>query len=53
MNEFLEPIRKNRNKFERDKSLVEKILSEGIRKTQEEAKKTLFLVKKAMGLNYF
>jgi len=53
LNEFLDPIREKRNKFEKGKGLVEKILAEGIKKTQEEAKETLRLVKKAMGLNYF
>ena len=53
LNEFLDPIRETRDKFERKKGLVEEILAEGNRRTQEEARKTLRLVKKAMGLDYF
>jgi tryptophanyl-tRNA synthetase len=53
LNEFLDPIRKMRDKFERKKGLVEEILTEGIKKTREEAKKTLQSAKKAMGLDYF
>lgn len=53
LNEFLDPIRGTRYKFERKKGLIEEILTEGNRKTQKEAQKTLYLVKKAMGLDYF
>ncbi len=53
INDFLDPIREKRNKFESKKGLVEEILAEGNKKTQAEAQKTIQLVKKAMGLNYF
>jgi len=53
LNDFLDPIRERRNKFENKKGLVEEILAEGNKKTKAEAQKTLHLVKKAMGLDYF
>ncbi|MCK4904620.1 tryptophan--tRNA ligase [bacterium] len=53
LNEFLAPIREKRNKFENNSGLVEEILNKGTKKTQTEAKETLRLVKKAMGLDYF
>ena len=53
LNEFLAPIREKRNKFESNSGLVEEILNKGAKKTQTEAKETLRLVKKAMGLDYF
>ena len=53
LNEFLDPLREKRHKFEKNKGLVDNVLAEGIRKTQAEAKETLHLVKKAMGLDYF
>lgn len=53
LNEFLDPIREKRNKLQKDKGLIEKILAEGIQKTREEGKETLRLVKKAMKLDYF
>ncbi len=53
LSDFLEPIREKRNKFENKKGLAEEILAEGNEKTQAEAKKTLYLAKKAMGLDYF
>jgi tryptophanyl-tRNA synthetase len=53
LNEFLAPIKEKREKFERQKGFIEEILNEGIKKAQEEAKKTLHLAKKAMGLDYF
>ncbi len=53
LNGFLDPIREKRNKLEKNKGLVEDILAEGTKKTKEEAEKTLCLVKKTMGLDYF
>lgn len=53
LNKFLAPIREKRNKFENNSGLVEEILNKGTKKTQTEAKETLRLVKKAMGLDYF
>ncbi len=53
LNKFLQPIRENRARFERDPKLVERILKEGTQKAREEAQKTLKEVKKAMKLDYF
>lgn len=53
LNDLLEPIRERRNKFENKKGLVEEILAEGNKRTKAEAQKTIQLVQKAMGLNYF
>jgi len=53
LNNFLNPIRENRARFERDPELVERILKEGTEKAREEAQKTLAEVKKAMKIDYF
>ncbi|MBI2039607.1 tryptophan--tRNA ligase [Candidatus Microgenomates bacterium] len=53
LNNFLDPIRKSRARFERDPELVERILKEGTEKARSEAQKTLEEVKKAMKLDYF
>ena len=53
LNEFLQPIRENRARYERDPELVERILKEGTAKARTEAQKTLAEVKKAMELDYF
>ncbi len=53
LNNFLQPIRENRARFERDPKLVERILKEGTEKARSEAQKTLLEVKKAMRLDYF
>jgi tryptophanyl-tRNA synthetase len=50
INEFLTPIRKRRAKFASRKGLVEKIIAEGSKKAQLEAKGTLLEARKAMGL---
>lgn len=50
---FLAPIRKKRDKFEKDQGLVEQILKEGTQKARAEAQKTLAEVKRAMKLDYF
>lgn len=50
INEFLAPIRKRRTRFAKEKGLVEKIIAEGSKKAQSEAKVTLQEAKKAMGL---
>lgn len=52
LNEFLDPIRRRRKKFEARPELVKEIIKKGSRKAREEAQKTLKLVKEAMGLNY-
>jgi tryptophanyl-tRNA synthetase len=53
LNAFLDPIRERRGYFERQASLVERILMEGTQVARTEAQKTLDLVKKAMGLDVF
>jgi tryptophanyl-tRNA synthetase len=53
LNNFLDPIRKRREEFEKDPELVDKILKEGTAKARAEAQKTLAEVKKAMKLDYF
>ncbi len=53
LNNFLEPIRENRAKYEKDPELIERILKEGTQKAREEAQKTLAEVKQAMKLDYF
>ncbi len=53
LNEFLEPMRLRRAKFEKQPEVVERILKEGTEKARAEAQKTLAEVKKAMGLEYF
>ncbi len=50
LNNFLDPIREKREKFDKDPKIVEKILAEGRKKTQKEAKTILRVAKKAMGL---
>lgn len=53
LNEFLDPIRERRAHFEGQQSLLEEIIREGSRVAREEARRTLALVKEAMGLNYY
>src|SRR3990167_3850288 len=50
LNNFLEPIRERRAKFEKQEGLVDEILKAGTEKTRKEAQETLRLVKEAMGL---
>lgn len=51
LNDFLEPIRKRRAKFEKDPKKLEQILESGTKKARQEAQKTLAEAKKAMGLS--
>lgn len=53
LNNFLDPIRESRARYERDPELVEGILKEGTEKAREEAQKTLGEIKRAMKLDYF
>lgn len=48
LNEFLEPIRERRSRFDRSK--VEQLLAEGTQRARTEAQKTMRLVREAMGL---
>ncbi len=50
LNEFLEPIRQKRKKFEKKPKLIKEILEEGEVKTQKKVRETLELVKEAMGM---
>ncbi len=52
INEFLEPIRTRRKKYENQPELIEKILTEGTKKARKEAAETLKIAKEAMGINY-
>jgi len=52
LNEFLEPIREKRKKFEKKPKLIKEILEQGRVKTEKRAKETLALVKDAMGIEY-
>ena len=53
INKELEPIREKRKYYEEHPEIVDKILMDGTRKAQNEAKKTMKKVKKAMMLDYF
>ena len=51
--EYLRPMREKRKYYEEHLEEVERILKEGIKKAQDEAKITMKEIKKAMKLNYF
>ena len=53
INKELEPIREKRKYYEEHPEIVDKILMDGTKKAQNEAKKTMKKVKKAMMLDYF
>ena len=53
LNEFLDPIRARRAHFEKQPGLVDKIIKEGSKKAQKEARTTLQAALKAMNLDYF
>ena len=52
MNEYLEPIKKRRQKYEDNPELVDEILKEGTAKAREKAKEQMLKVKKAMKIDY-
>ncbi|MBE6147702.1 MAG: tryptophan--tRNA ligase [Firmicutes bacterium] len=52
MNEFLTPIRENKKYYQEHKEEVNKILNEGTKKAQEEAKETIKKVKASMRIDY-
>lgn len=52
INNFLEPLRERRIQYENNPELVMDILREGTRKTQEEAKQTMDMVREAMKIKY-
>lgn len=53
ISETLRPIREKRAYYEQHPEIIDKVLEEGTKKAQEEAKKTMTKVKEAMKLNYF
>jgi len=53
LQDFLKPIRKRRQKYEKDKGYVMDMLKEGSQKAERVAAQTLDEVKAAMGINYF
>lgn len=53
INIFLDPIRERRKMYENNPELVIEILKKGTEKARVEAKLTMEMVKKAMGINYF
>ncbi len=50
LNAFLDPIRERRSDLAAQSGLVDRIIYEGTMRMQQEARETLTLVKKAMGL---
>jgi tryptophanyl-tRNA synthetase len=50
LNRFLSPIRERRAGFEAQKGLVDRIIVEGTERMRAEARKTLELARKAMGI---
>lgn len=52
LNNFLDPIRERRKEFESNPRIIKNIITDGIEKTQKEAKTTLALVREAMHLDY-
>jgi tryptophanyl-tRNA synthetase len=52
INEFLEPIREKRNYYEKNIDFVKDILRDGTIKVSQEGKKTIEILKEAMGINY-
>ena len=52
INEFLDPIRERRAKFEKNDKLIAEILAAGNKRARAQAQETLDLVKRAMKLDY-
>ncbi len=53
LNNFLDPIREKRSYYEKNKNDVIELLRAGNEKVKEEAEKTMYLVREAMGIDYF
>lgn len=53
INAFLEPIRVRRTLYEKDKDAILQLLKTGTERANQEAEKTLFLVKEAIHQDYF
>ena len=52
LNQFLEPIKERRKKYEENPELVEKILQEGTEYARDVAKKNMTKIKEAMKIDY-
>lgn len=53
LEEFLQPLRTRRKKYEKEVGFVDKIIKEGTARARAEAQKTLEEVKSAMKINYY
>lgn len=53
LEEFLQPLRTLRARYEKDTEYVDKILGEGTKRARAEVQKTLAEVKEAMKINYY
>lgn len=53
LNNFLEPIRKRRSEYAKDKHKIDKILVEGTQKARESSAKVMKDVRRAMKIDYF
>ena len=51
LNNFLDPIRQRRYKYEKQSGLIDDLLEKGTKKAREQASETLSQVKKAMGID--
>jgi tryptophanyl-tRNA synthetase len=49
LNDFLNPIRERRNKFEMEKGYIDELIYEGTKQVRKEVQKTLYEMKKSMG----
>jgi tryptophanyl-tRNA synthetase len=52
LNDFLEPVRERRARYEARPGLTEEVVEAGSRRAREEAQETLRLAREAMGLTY-
>lgn len=50
VNRFLDPMRERRDRFAREKGLVDRLIVEGTERTREVVQQTVFEARKAMGL---
>lgn len=50
LNQFLDPMRERRAKYEEDKGFIEECIISGTQKVREEVKQTVFEMRKTMGL---
>ena len=53
LNDFLEPIREERAKYEDKPDLLREIMMEGTRKARKRGEETLRMVREAMKIDYF